>query len=167
MSRNTKILQNMTWHGNGMSLTITMCLLTIFIILSMDIGSVSVQDMFFETVNAQSFNKTGSIIQNRTAESTMPADRSLIVKLLADNLEERINKSTGILEMTGELPQVRNTSYASSISSELHGIPKDLDIAKRKVAQDILASDKDLQQIFFLMPNVTLIWKNHIPANRT
>jgi Cache domain len=153
MSRNTKILQNMTWHGNGMSLTITMCLLTIFIILSMDIGTVSVQDMFFETANAQSFNKTGSIIQNRTAESTMPADRSLIVKLLADNLEERINKSTGILEMTGELPQVRNTSYASSISSELHGIPKDLDIAKRKVAQDILASDKDLQQIFFLMPN--------------
>jgi hypothetical protein len=153
MSRNTKILQNMTWHGNVMSLTITMCLLTIFIILSMDIGTVSAQDMFFETANAQSFNKTGSIIQNRTAESTMPADRSLIVKLLADNLEERINKSTGILEMTGELPQVRNTSYASSISSELHGIPKDLDIAKRKVAQDILASDKDLQQIFFLMPN--------------
>ena len=36
---------------------------------------------------------------------------------------------------------------------ELHGIPKDLDIAKRKVAHNILASDKDLQVIFFLMPN--------------
>jgi Cache domain len=51
------------------------------------------------------------------------------------------------------LPQVKNVSYASSIRSELHGIPKDLDIAKRKVAQDILASNKDLQLIFFLMPN--------------
>ena len=51
------------------------------------------------------------------------------------------------------MPQVKNVSYASSISSELHGIPKDLDIAKRKVAQDILAFDKDLQLIFFLMPN--------------
>ena len=30
---------------------------------------------------------------------------------------------------------------------------KNLDIAKRKVAHDILASDKDLQVIFFLMPN--------------
>ncbi|HKG88676.1 MAG TPA: cache domain-containing protein, partial [Nitrososphaeraceae archaeon] len=58
-----------------------------------------------------------------------------------------------ILEITGELPQVKNVSYASSISSELHGIPKDLDIAKRKVAHDILASDKDLQVISFLMPN--------------
>ena len=90
-------------------------------------------------------------VQNGTAGNT--ADKSLIVKLLADNLEIRINKSAAILEITGELPQVKNTSYASSISSELHGIPKDLDIAKRKVAHDILASDKDLQVIFFLMPN--------------
>jgi len=76
-----------------------------------------------------------------------------LVKLLANNLENRLNKSAAIHEITGGLPQVRNTSYASSISPELHGIPKDLDIAKRKVAQDILASDKDLQQIFFLKPN--------------
>ena len=48
--------------------------------------------MFFETANAKVFNKTSSVIQNKTAESTMPADRSLIVKLLADNLEERSNK---------------------------------------------------------------------------
>jgi hypothetical protein len=153
MSRNTKILQYMTWHGNGMSLATTLCLLTIFIILSLDIGTVSIQDMFFETASLQVFNNTGSVIQNKTAESTMPTDRGLIVNLLADNLEKRINKSAGILEITGELPQVNNTSYANSISPELHGIPKDLDIAKRKVAQDILASDKDLQIIFFLLPN--------------
>src|SRR5215208_4765524 len=136
-----------------LSLVITLCLLTIFIILSLDIGTVNIQDMFFETASAQVFNNTGSVIQNNTAESTMPTDRSLLVKLLADDLENRLNKSAAILEITGELPQVKNTSYASSISSELHGIPKDLDIAKRKVAQDILASDTDLQLIFFLMPN--------------
>ena len=143
----------MTWYDNGMSLVITLCLLTIFIILSLDIGTVNLQDKFFETASAQVFNNTGSGIQNKTAESTIPADRSLLVKLLADNLENRLNKSAAILEITGELPQVKNASYASSISSELHGIPKDLDIAKRKVAHDILASDKDLQVIFFLMPN--------------
>src|SRR5919197_4026640 len=129
-------------------------LLTIFIILSLDIGTVNLQDKFFEPVSAQGFNNTKSEIQNETAESTtIPADRTLMVKLLADNLENRLNKSAAILEITGELPQVKNVSYASSISSELHGIPKDLDIAKRKVAHDILASDKDLQLIFFLMPN--------------
>jgi hypothetical protein len=76
-----------------------------------------------------------------------------LVKLLAYNLENRLNKSAAILEITGELSQVKNVSYAGSISPELHGIPKDLDIGKRKVAHDILTSDKDLQLIFFLMPN--------------
>jgi Cache domain len=136
-----------------LSLVITLCLLAIFIILSLNIGTVNLLDKFSETASAQVFNNTGSVILNKTAESTIPADRSLLVKLLADNLENRLNKSASILEITGELPQVKNASYASSISSELHGIPKDLDIAKRKVARDILASDKDLQVIFFLMPN--------------
>jgi Cache domain len=142
----------MTWHGNGMSFVITLCALTIFIILAFDFGTVNLADRFFEPSSAQVFNTTG-VIQNKTAESTIPADRSLLLKLLADNLESRLNKSAAILEITGELPQVKNTSYASSISSELHGIPEDLDIAKRTVARDILASDKDFEAIFFLMPN--------------
>ena len=133
---------------------VMLSLLTMFIILSLDTSIINLQDQFFEPVSAQGFNNTRSRIQNETAESTTPpTDRTLIVKLLADNLENRINKSAAILEITGELPQVKNVSYANSISSELHGIPKDLDIAKRKVAQDILATDKDLQLIFFLMPN--------------
>jgi hypothetical protein len=138
---------------NGMSLVITLCLLTILLILSLGIGTVNIQDMFFENANAQVFNNAGSVIQNKTAESTISADKGLWVKLLAYDLENRLNNSAAILEISGELPQVKNTSYASSISPELHGIPIDLDIAKRKVAYDILASDKDLQIISFLMPN--------------
>jgi hypothetical protein len=137
----------------GRSLVITLCLLTVFIIFSLDIDSVNLENRFFEPASAQGFNNTRNGVQNETAESIMLADRSLVVKLLADNLENRLNKSAAIFEITGELPQVKNASYASSISSELHGIPKDLDIAKRKIAHDILASDKDLQLIFFLMPN--------------
>jgi hypothetical protein len=138
---------------NGMLLVIILCLLTIFLILSLNIGTATIQDMFFENASAQVFNNAGSVIQNKAAESTRLADRSLLVKLLAYDLENRLNKSAAILEISGELPQVKNTSYASSISPELHGIPIDLDIAKRKVAYDILASDKDLQIISFLMPN--------------
>lgn len=132
---------------------VILVLLTMFIVLSLDISTVNLQDKFLEPASAQGFNNTRIGIQNEAAESTIPADRSLIVKLLADNLENRLNKSAAILEITGELPQVKNVSYANTISSELHGIPKDHDIAKRKVAQDILASDKDLQLIFFLMPS--------------
>lgn len=127
---------------------VILILLTMFIILLLDVRTVNVQDKFFEPASAQGFNNTSGI-QNETAESTTP----LIVKLLADNLENRLNKSAAILEIAGELPQVKNLSYANSISSELHGIPKDIDIAKRKVAQDILTADRDLQVIILLMPN--------------
>jgi hypothetical protein len=75
------------------------------------------------------------------------------VRVLADELETRINKSGEILEITSKLPQVSSTPFASSISPELHGMPEDADMPKRKVAQDILDTDKDFQVIFFLMPN--------------
>ena len=128
---------------------VSLILLTMFIILLLDVRTVNLQDKFFEPASAQGFNNNTSGIQNETAESTTP----LIVKLLADNLENRLNKSAAILEIAGELPQVKNLSYANSVSSELHGIPKDIDIAKRKVAQDILTADRDLQVINLLMPN--------------
>jgi hypothetical protein len=75
------------------------------------------------------------------------------VRVLANELETRINKSGEILEITSKLPQVSSTPFASSINPELPGIPEDADMPKRKVAQDILDTDKDFQAIFFLMPN--------------
>jgi len=83
-------------------------------------------------------------------------DKALTVSLLADNLENRLNKSAAILEITSKLPEVKNLSYASSLNQTLrtlHGIGRDLDIQKRKVAQNILSVDKDFETIFFLMPN--------------
>ena len=80
-----------------MSLVIILSLLTIFIILSLDIGTVNIQDKFFEPSSAQGFNNTRSGIQNETAESTIPTERGLMVKLLADNLENRLNKSPEFL----------------------------------------------------------------------
>ena len=139
----------------GMSLVITLYLLTVFIILSLDIGTVNLEDRFFETASAQVFNNTASVIQSNTAATT-PADRSLIVKLLADNLENRINKSAAILEITGELPQVRDVPYAHLLNqtlNTLHGIPQYADIEKRQVVKNILSSNNDLYEIFLLMPN--------------
>jgi Cache domain len=83
-------------------------------------------------------------------------DKALAVSLLTENLENRLNKSAAILEITSKLPEVKNPTYASSLNQTLrtlHGIGRDLDIQKRKVAQNILSADKDLEVIFFLMPN--------------
>jgi len=92
----------------------------------------------------------------QTLVGSSSKDKTLTVSLLADNLENRLNKSAAILEITSKLPEVKNLTYASSLNQtlrSLHGIGRDLDIQKRKVAQNILSVDKDFETIFFLMPN--------------
>jgi Cache domain len=130
--------------------SILLCLLTMSIIVSIDIINSS-SNALVESANAQSTIDSIRGLQNGTAQSTV--DRSLIVKLLADNLEDRLNKSAAILEITSRLPELKNVSYANSIDTTLHGIPQDLDIEKRKIAQDILTADRDFRVIVFLLPN--------------
>jgi hypothetical protein len=51
-------------------------------------------------------------------------------------LENRLNKSAAILEITSKLPEVKNPTYASFLNQTLrtlHGIGRDLDIQKREV----------------------------------
>jgi len=60
--------------------------------------------------------------------STSP-NENRIAKLLASSLENTLNKSATVLEITSKLPEVKSESYAASISPKLHGIPKDADIA--------------------------------------
>jgi len=102
-----------------------------------------------------SSNETSSnndLIKTNGAESTS----TLIVKLLSNNVEDRLHKAGSILNITSKLPQVRNASFAYLLNqtlSTLHGIPEDTDTEKRKVAQNILSSYKDFQIILFIMPN--------------
>src|ERR671910_3131537 len=136
-----------------MSLVITLCLLTIFIILSLDIGTVYIQDKFFEPSSAQADISTN---YNTTDSNSTQNDISLITNILAKNLEDRIQKAGAILEITSKLPQVRDVPYANLLNqtlNTLHGISENSDVDKRKIAQDILSNDKDFGAIFFLMAN--------------
>lgn len=93
---------------------------------------------------------------NTTDSNSMQNDISIITKILAKNLENHLQKVGALLEITGALPQVRNVSYAQFLNQTLetlHGIPKEADIQKRQVAQNILSKYKELQIIIFIMPN--------------
>src|ERR671920_1406356 len=126
--------------------------------------------LLFQAAYAFSSNVTGidrtiqatpiASSENQSSPSSLSSNNAttlgskiLDIKLLANNLENRLNKSAAILEMTSKLPEVRKVSFASSINNTLHGIPKDTDLAKRKVAQDILSKYNDFRVIAFLMPN--------------
>jgi hypothetical protein len=105
------------------------------------------------TLSSSSSSTSMADLNQTQAIEADKKDPILLMRILANELETRINKSGAILEITSRLSQVKSAPYASLISSELHGIPRDVDIPKRKVAQDILDTDKDFQVIFFLMPN--------------
>jgi Cache domain len=123
------------------------------------LGVLAIPLLTAEMVSAHASSSTGTantladLSQTEAAEQAMDVYQNPIVNILANELETRINKSGAILEITSKLPDVNSAPFASSISPELHGIPKDADMPKRKVAQDILDTDKDFEVIYFLMPN--------------
>jgi len=130
-----------------------LCLLTIFIILSLNIGTVNLDDKFFEPFSAQADINTN---YNSTDSNSIQNNISLITNIVAKNLENRIQKAGAILEITSKLPQVRDVPYAHLLNqtlNTLHGIPRYADIEKRQVVKNILSSNDDLYEIFLLMPN--------------
>ncbi|MGA9297887.1 MAG: cache domain-containing protein [Nitrososphaeraceae archaeon] len=136
-----------------MSLVINLCLLTIFIILSLDIGTVNIQYKFFEPSSAQANISTN---YNTTDSNNIQNNISLITNILAKNLENRIQKAGAILEITSKLPQVRDVPYAHLLNqtlNTLHGIPQYADIEKRQVVKNILSNNNDFYEIFLVMPN--------------
>ncbi len=136
-----------------MSLITTLCLLTIVIILSLNIGTVNLEDKFFEPFSAQAIINTN---YNSTDSNSIQNNISLITNIVAKNLENRIQKAGAILEITSKLPQVRDVPYAHLLNqtlNTLHGIPQYADIEKRQIVKNILSSNNDLYEIFFVMPN--------------
>ncbi|HEX2407099.1 MAG TPA: cache domain-containing protein, partial [Nitrososphaeraceae archaeon] len=98
-------------------------------------------------------NNSLLLLQNNQTELSIYNKNIIIVQLLANQLETKLNKSAAILELASEFPQIRALPNASLINPSFHGIPKDADIQKRQVAQNILSIDKDFGRIFYLMPN--------------
>ena len=101
-------------------------------------------------------NNTSNSKNNNTITNATTASNNLITNILARNLENHLLKAGAILNVTSKLPQVRNVSSSHLLNQTLktlHGIPKDADIQKRQVAQNILSSNGDFQIVIFIMPN--------------
>ena len=102
------------------------------------------------TSNIDSNNVTDSNSKN------VQENNILLTKILAKNLENHLHKAGAIVEITSNLPQVKNVPYAHLLNqtlNTLHGIPQQADIEKRQVAKNILSSNSDFQIVIFIMPN--------------
>jgi hypothetical protein len=119
----------------------------------LDIGTVNIQDKFFEPSSAEANISTN---YNTTDSNSTQNNISLITNILAKNLENRIQKAGAILEITSKLPQVRDVPYAHLLNqtlNTLHGIPQYADIEKRQVVKNILSNNNDFYEVFLVMPN--------------
>jgi hypothetical protein len=120
---------------------------------------------FFLTViilglQAKAVQHTGILVAtsdlSNITSSKSTQDNILLTNILAKNLENHLQKAGAILEITSKLPQVRNVSYAHLLNqtlNTLHGTPQQADIQKREVANNMIASNSDLYEIFFMIPN--------------
>jgi hypothetical protein len=78
------------------------------------------------------------------------------VKLLAQDMKNRLEKAAAILELTGMLPEVKNLTSVNMLDQTIvqsKGIPQNADIPKREVAKNILEKYGEFLVVFFLMPN--------------
>ena len=82
------------------------------------------------------------IAQTGTATATKQdgGNMSIILKLLSDVIETRINKSSSLLELTSKLPEVTNVSYANMITEKFMGIPQSLDLQGRALSRSATTS---------------------------
>ena len=94
----------------------------------------------------QQYNITGPLLNDNNI---------LKIKFLTNDISNRINTVASILENTSRLSAVKNIPCANSINKTLHGIPDNLDTAKRKIAQQIILqnSNSNFVSISFLLYN--------------
>ena len=75
------------------------------------------------------------------------------VTLLVKNTETQLDSAINLIEVTRNLPIVKNINYSSYISEEYKGIPENLDLKKRTLAKQILKTYPEFEFITFHMPN--------------
>jgi hypothetical protein len=85
--------------------------------------------------------------------TTVAAAQHNVVKLLADMVSNRLHDAVNLLEITSKDPIIQNVPFANFITKKYMGIPANIDMQKRRIAQDILARDNDIRNIYFLIPN--------------
>ena len=137
----------------GGKITAKVTIFSILLILLSYICVINLHDIFFNPVSAQEGVNTNN---NTTDTNSTQNNISLITNILANKLENHIQKAGAILEITSKLPQVRNLPYAHLLNltlNTLHGIPQYADIEKRQLGRSIISSNNDLYEIFFIMPN--------------
>jgi signal transduction histidine kinase len=75
------------------------------------------------------------------------------LKLLSDRINLRLSNAISAINITSRNPIMQSTPYSSLISSDLKGIPSDMDMPKRIIARNVMDVFKGFEYVFYAMPN--------------
>ena len=131
-------------------------ILLIFSIACIALATISYSNYTNAVINNNNASNSKNYNSTIIGATTNATNNLLFTNILAKNLEDHLKKAGAILDITSKLPQVRNVPYAHLLNqtlNTLHGIPQYADTEKRQVAKNIVASNSDLRDVFFIMPN--------------
>ena len=131
-------------------------ILLIFSIACIALATISYSNYTNAVINNNNASNSKNYNSTIIGATTTATNNLLFTNILAKNLEDHLKKAGAILDITSKLPQVRNVPYAHLLNqtlNTLHGIPQYADTEKRQVAKNIVASNSDLRDVFFIMPN--------------
>ncbi len=95
------------------------------------------------------------IIQQHVMEVTREQgiEKQNQLKLLSDRINLRLSNAISAINITSRNPIMQSTPYSSFISSDLKGIPSDMDMPKRIIATNVMDVFKGFEYVFYAMPN--------------
>ncbi len=89
----------------------------------------------------------------KTETNTILDDRYNKLSTITTYLDAELLGLNSVMESSSRLPQVQDVSFSNLIDKKLHGIPQDVDVPKREVANNILRTNSNIHAIFFTLPN--------------
>ena len=141
------------WQNNTLISTISASCLTILVVSIIVTPSLSSE---FQADNSS--NKNSSVVGNgnNISNHQIAAVEQDIVKLLANIVRNKLHDTVNLLEITSKDPVIQNITLTNFVTKKYMGIPANIDVQKRRIAQDILARDNDTRNIYFLTPNANI-----------
>jgi hypothetical protein len=113
------------------SITIIIAASIVLLITITELGNLGIAHGQVNSTSLTSEQSPSTTSSNQTAPSDLQSnntitrlglqssDKTIELKLLADSLSERLNKSAAILELTSKLPEVKSTPYSNLISARM------------------------------------------------
>lgn len=105
--------------------------------------------------------------QIQTLEQKTARDIESDVRSVAYDASKRMSDIASIMEVTAKLPQVMDVSEAHLITIENKGVPQDAAVEKRKVAQNIIASNIGVDAIGFIHANGDMYLEEPYPRQQS